>query len=150
MARLRRRWRVAKWIGLISAILAVMGWIVSNRYEIAFYTHACGRDIRVHLDSQKLFVFIYDNPQKSNTYLSIRRLRVRSDIAVLLPQLSFGNRLQFATPIGILFLFFLIPTVFLFWLDRRRIPPHCCQSCGYDLTGNLSGVCPECGEKHGE
>ena len=20
-----------------------------------------------------------------------------------------------------------------------------CNSCGYDLTGNLSGVCPECG-----
>jgi len=23
----------------------------------------------------------------------------------------------------------------------------CCSSCGYDLTGNTSGVCPECGEK---
>ena len=22
----------------------------------------------------------------------------------------------------------------------------CCTSCGYDLTGNVSGVCPECGE----
>lgn len=27
--------------------------------------------------------------------------------------------------------------------DRRR-PGHC-TSCGYDLTGNVSGVCPECG-----
>lgn len=24
-------------------------------------------------------------------------------------------------------------------------PPGHCQTCGYDLTGNLSGVCPECG-----
>lgn len=24
-------------------------------------------------------------------------------------------------------------------------PPHCCRHCGYDLTGNTSGVCPECG-----
>ncbi len=23
----------------------------------------------------------------------------------------------------------------------------CCQSCGYDLTGNVSGVCSECGTK---
>jgi hypothetical protein len=30
---------------------------------------------------------------------------------------------------------------------QRRIPPHCCQSCGYDLTGNTSGTCPECGEE---
>lgn len=24
-------------------------------------------------------------------------------------------------------------------------PPGFCQKCGYDLTGNVSGVCPECG-----
>ncbi len=29
---------------------------------------------------------------------------------------------------------------------RRRPPPNHCQSCGYNLTGNVSGVCPECGE----
>ncbi|NLE59111.1 MAG: hypothetical protein GX616_12175 [Planctomycetes bacterium] len=27
------------------------------------------------------------------------------------------------------------------------IKPGCCAKCGYDLTGNVSGVCPECGEK---
>ncbi len=32
------------------------------------------------------------------------------------------------------------------WLrNRRRIPPGHCRVCGYDLTGNVSGVCPECG-----
>ncbi len=29
--------------------------------------------------------------------------------------------------------------------DRRRVPPGHCRRCGYDLTGNKSGVCPECG-----
>jgi hypothetical protein len=33
----------------------------------------------------------------------------------------------------------------LVWLERRRLPPQCCQACGYDLTGNASGTCPECG-----
>jgi hypothetical protein len=28
---------------------------------------------------------------------------------------------------------------------RYRPPAHCCTRCGYDLTGNTSGVCPECG-----
>jgi hypothetical protein len=28
---------------------------------------------------------------------------------------------------------------------RTDDAPHC-QSCGYNLTGNVSGVCPECGE----
>ncbi len=34
------------------------------------------------------------------------------------------------------------------FLNRRRPSrPGCCRSCGYDLTGNESGTCPECGER---
>ena len=29
---------------------------------------------------------------------------------------------------------------------RKRLARGLCPGCGYDLTGNLSGVCPECGE----
>jgi hypothetical protein len=39
-----------------------------------------------------------------------------------------------------------LPTGFLWWRDRRRRPLGHCQQCGYDLTGNVSGRCPECGE----
>ena len=28
---------------------------------------------------------------------------------------------------------------------RAEYPPGHCRTCGYDLTGNVSGVCPECG-----
>ncbi len=28
----------------------------------------------------------------------------------------------------------------------RRVRPQCCTHCGYDLTGNVSGICPECGK----
>ena len=27
----------------------------------------------------------------------------------------------------------------------RPAPSNLCRNCGYDLTGNTSGVCPECG-----
>lgn len=30
---------------------------------------------------------------------------------------------------------------------RRRRRQGCCLNCGYNLTGNVSGVCPECGEQ---
>jgi hypothetical protein len=43
------------------------------------------------------------------------------------------------------FLIVALPTGFLWYRDRRRIPPGCCQGCGYNLTGNVSGICPECG-----
>ncbi len=33
----------------------------------------------------------------------------------------------------------------LFWFEtRRRMPGHC-HVCAYNLTGNVSGICPECG-----
>jgi hypothetical protein len=39
-----------------------------------------------------------------------------------------------------------VPTGVLWWRDRsRRVPPGHCENCGYDLTGNVSGRCPECG-----
>jgi hypothetical protein len=35
--------------------------------------------------------------------------------------------------------------IMAFWiLDQRKLPPGHCR-CGYDLTGNISGICPECG-----
>ena len=30
--------------------------------------------------------------------------------------------------------------------ESKRREQGLCLACGYDLTGNLSGVCPECGE----
>ncbi len=38
-----------------------------------------------------------------------------------------------------------IPTAWLWRRDRRHPPGHC-QRCGYDLTGNVTGVCSECEE----
>ena len=44
-----------------------------------------------------------------------------------------------------------IPAVILaaatvFWWRRdRSFPAGHCQHCGYNLTGNQSGICPECG-----
>jgi hypothetical protein len=51
-------------------------------------------------------------------------------------------------PLWMQFLGVAIPTAGL-WLVGfgRRIPAGHCQQCGYNLTGNTSGVCPECGEK---
>ena len=37
-----------------------------------------------------------------------------------------------------------IPTYILWRRDRRK-PEGCGKECGYDLTGNESGVCSECG-----
>lgn len=35
--------------------------------------------------------------------------------------------------------------VIVAWLRRREYPEGACQTCGYNLSGNVSGICPECG-----
>ncbi|MHC4442946.1 MAG: hypothetical protein ACYTF1_02885 [Planctomycetota bacterium] len=53
-----------------------------------------------------------------------------------------------------LLLFFGCHGVARFWSKLRyagiRREMGICEKCGYDLTGNTSGVCPECGEKISE
>ena len=48
-------------------------------------------------------------------------------------------------PLWIPFVLIGLPTAWLWRRDRRRPRPGCCAACGYDLTGNVSGRCPECG-----
>jgi len=71
-----------------------------------------------------------------------------------LPLWGFGNR-WINTPMTrvAFFSWSPLPAVFLIWFSpailrwfrgRKPLPGHC-RSCGYDLTGNTSGVCPECG-----
>ena len=35
--------------------------------------------------------------------------------------------------------------ILIWWRSRRRQRPGHCSRCAYDLTGNTSGRCPECG-----
>ncbi|MCL4196578.1 MAG: hypothetical protein KJZ69_03720 [Phycisphaerales bacterium] len=47
-------------------------------------------------------------------------------------------------PVWTLVLLAGLPTASVWYRDRRRAPGLCIK-CGYDLRGNTSGVCPECG-----
>ena len=48
----------------------------------------------------------------------------------------------------LMLIFATAPAVWLYkWNKRRKFGPNACPACGYDLTGNESGVCPECGKR---
>ena len=48
-------------------------------------------------------------------------------------------------PLYVVFLAVALPTLLVWRFGRKPVQPGHCR-CGYDLTGNESGVCPECGQ----
>jgi hypothetical protein len=75
--------------------------------------------------------------------------------AVELDDYWWADRQHVYNPRPVFFMPYFVPAIALgllpgCWLAKRMLRPkgsdgaHC-LSCGYNLTGNVSGVCPECG-----
>ena len=47
----------------------------------------------------------------------------------------------------IAFLFLVMGVLVLMLRRTEKTDFPQCQNCSYNLTGNISGVCPECGER---
>jgi len=68
------------------------------------------------------------------------------------PRLQIGRpsegtvRFFCGSPLWLLLLITVLPIAVSFWRRRWPMLGHC-RTCGYDLTGNVSAVCPECGAK---
>jgi len=57
---------------------------------------------------------------------------------------SSGGFTTLSVPLWMLFAALITPLV-ISVVRCARTRPGCCPACGYDLTGNTSGRCPECG-----
>jgi hypothetical protein len=162
-----RRW--LKWCGLACSLLVLSTWLISLfwtcRYKTAgiivgpLQAYASGCDKRAgdrRLLTNDLgfrggcLVFFKDLVNKVDDiqgYWDFRRER-RPPWSRWVPYIDAGPTLIDArVPLWMPLLLVAAPTACLCWLDRRRIRPGHCMECGYDLTGNVSGVCPECGER---
>lgn len=137
-----------KWIGLILSLLLMAAWAVSIPYRCLYITTMrSGAVLATGIMSGNLVFLEYSNglapllPRGSEWNLQPVEPEVRwAPIWDNRPGAS-----MLGMPLWIPFLLAAIPTAFLFWRDRRRIPSGHCLRCRYDLTGNTSGVCPECG-----
>ena len=153
MVRVRRR-RVGKWAGLSASAVVAVCWSASILWS-ASYSRTVARKYRsgplpffeAWSIGQGCIVYDYD-------WMSRHRNAPLGWSMVWspgMPQWKYhvwmdsNHDTHEEFPLWIPFMLFATPTAFLFWLDRRPRPPHCCQACGYDLTGNTSGVCSECG-----
>lgn len=85
-------------------------------------------------------------PRQYVKWQTLMELEVPGSAAFAMTGQQTGDARRYIAPYWLLLLGTSIPTAWLFYRDRRRIRPSHCRRCGYDLTGNTSGVCSECGK----
>jgi len=153
MARLARKRRILKWAGLVLGCSILAGGIVSIFAKMGvtaclltspvtgkpapFISVSSASAIIGHGEHTETWWFQPIRGPRRPFFWRPQIVRIAFDFPVVYSVLLI--------PLWVPFVLVALPTTYLFWLDRRRIPPGHCQNCGYNPTGNVSGVCPECG-----
>ncbi len=146
MKRRPRLRRVAKWGGLTLSLLILLTWGASLVFAWEYWRLSPSHLITLDLDRGVLVTCWYDaDVPTSESSFAVRYEFSRPSWRLRFEQ-GINRFVYIGLPLWIPFLLAALPTAFLFWRDRRTPPGHC-QECGYDLTGNTSGVCSECGER---
>jgi hypothetical protein len=144
MTRRARIRRVLKWMGMMACLAAVTLSALSSRYTFFCY----GSDTRVQILGGNVWIF-YDRPSGEFRAGAVALAAGWSwrlpHLHRNLPAYTRGISPSILVPLWLVLLVTAVPTLWLWCRDLRRFPAgHCCK-CGYDLTGNVSGRCPECG-----
>ena len=144
-----------RWLGLVICATILTLWLLSAWFELAlsyreyYVVFVYGGLVDFQWDSY------VDRPSGFFRHLAgfprahmWRHERGVQFFAAAVPEVlahptSNGSRLTIHVPSYLLFLVAALGTV-LVWRIRPIQPGHC-QYCGYNLTGNVNGRCPECG-----
>jgi len=152
MRRRSRTRRVLKWVALVGCVLLISAWAISIQYNIM----VGWKKWKLTLLDGQLWLWEWRAPDEMCTgfrsYVETRDPSFHTYGLTwvkggLCPWIG-GNR-RWSAPLWLPLMLGIVPTAILWYRDRRPPKGHC-QACGYDLTGNVSGVCPECGEATGE
>lgn len=129
MRRRSRAWCVLKWISASACGLIAATWV----FTVAGGTLALGNVSVVNEPKIKI--------AEGKLWYNLGEAWL---VGVRPPQAKYLGYVEIS--LLVMLVVIAIPTA-LFWLaDRKRPLPGQRRKCGYDLTGNLSGHCPECGE----
>jgi hypothetical protein len=146
-------WRASlKWVGTVASLLLVFAAIVNLWFHISFQATwwnlgAAGGGIWCTWQTMAPF----DGPRFVVTPMADDRLGQwlqHGTHARFECQLDRKSAVSLSVPIWMLAIVTCPITGWLWYADRRRPALGACR-CGYDLTGNASGVCPECGRAVG-
>lgn len=145
MRRRSRIRRVMKWMGALLCTAFAMAFFLS----IGRHTTLCQWSPRDRISLHRgalLYQWDWRDPPQPRVARIIAIRASYFDPVIWKPQLD-AKDLQgvIVLPLWILVAAVAAPTAFVWWFDRPRFLRGHCQHCGYDLTGNVSGRCPECG-----
>ncbi len=153
-----RRVRVLKWTFAAASALLIVLWVISLfAAPTVRWQHAAGevavviRQGKVTLATFGCLPWYNADAAVVDRVTEFLKEGVANDYGLQWPYtLDIGGRgsviVRLTTvPLWLPLISALFAMAVLWWLDRRRVRPGHCGRCGYDLTGNISGVCPECG-----
>ncbi len=127
MRRARTR-RILKWVGLAASVPLLAAWTVLPSSTFTLFGSPAIRLERGLAMPHRVFTIVHiDGPEYRLGCINLPKF------------------MHVAVPFWLAFVPVAVPTAILWYRDRRPPKGHC-QNCGYDLTGNVSGVCAECGE----
>lgn len=146
--------RLLKWVGTVGCVVLLLGCAASLKWYVTVQRQNC----RLSVADGAIFAFWVESPSNlpgpsfENGVVQVHwwsSSQAFSDYA-LCPRYEYGTSARFASmPLWIPLFLIGAPTAVLWRLDRRRVRPGRCGKCDYDLTGNESGRCPECGTNCG-
>ena len=129
-----------KWVGVVACVLLVCGWIGTSWSTFGYQTST----VSIGLWGGCFETSVYPAGLPTQGWFASGHPYE----AYWLTRFFHGRLLGVQTTH--LFVPLWIPLVVVgfvsiaLWRHDRRRPPGHCQKCGYDLTGNTSGACPEC------
>ena len=155
MRRRRRIRRVLKWAGVAALAVIIAANIFSAWWEIDWISPyhdrwiSCANgtvsaEFMAGAPRGEVFFILDTTPGWAFERTSKARMTWRPSFQKVRASFRPVEVWTIVVPLWMPFLILAAPTGLLWWLDRPPPRGHC-QQCGYDLTGNVSGRCPECG-----
>ncbi len=148
----KTKWRqrlcgTCKWSGVTLCVLLFALWLVSGWCQIAVqWPLRNGSSVELDASEGGVSLFIFTPTRVSELTVGFEFGQFSFDYSYQFSYRVGPDQMWIFFPLWFPLLLIALPIGFLFWSDhRRRTKVGCCEECGYDLTGNTSGTCPECG-----
>jgi len=143
--------RLGPWLGLVAVVALSAGWFASRFTRLVFWwTDDSGYSYAVGVERGMLRFDAWWRITAPFHAEAVRSLRVfvreenKGPHGLSIWETWPDGSVEAQLPVWIPLMLVAIPTGVAFWRTGRKQPGHC-RACRYDLTGNTSGRCPECG-----